>query len=135
MIGNVPFFVGSIGGGVLIAILLATLNTMLMAAREQTRDVGVLKALGFQDGTMFSLMLAQSLILTTVGGMSGLLLAFATQEPLAGVLGTVFPGYHITARTALEALLVTLLIGVLAGIVPALRARQLSVLNALRSVG
>jgi len=135
MIGNIPFFVGSIGGGVLIAILLATLNTMLMAAREQTRDVGVLKALGFQDGTMFSLMLAQSLILTTVGGMSGLLLAFATQEPLAGVLGTVFPGYHITARTALEALLVTLLIGVLAGIVPALRARQLSVLNALRSVG
>lgn len=135
MVGNVPFFVGSIGGGVLIAILLATLNTMLMAAREQTRDIGVLKALGFRDGTVFGLMLGQSMLLTAVGGFGGLLLAIATEQPLARVLGTVFPGYHIAAETALEAIFATLAIGLLAGIMPALRARKLSVLTALRSVG
>lgn len=134
MVGNVPFFVGSIGGGVLIAILLATLNTMLMAAREQTRDIGVLKALGFRDGTVFGLMLGQSMLLTSLGGLAGLLIALMTQGPLAKILGTMFPGYHIAPQTILEALLVTLAIGILAGIVPALRARNLSVITALRSV-
>ncbi|MFM7281263.1 MAG: ABC transporter permease [Planctomycetia bacterium] len=135
MVGNVPFFVGSIGGGVLIAILLATLNTMLMAAREQTRDIGVLKALGFRDGTVFGLMLGQSMLLTGVGGIGGLLIALSSEQFFAQLLGTAFPGYHIAAETVVEAVIATLLIGVLAGIVPALRARKLSVLTALRSVG
>jgi putative ABC transport system permease protein len=126
--------VGSIGGGVLIAILLATLNTMLMAAREQTRDIGVLKALGFRDGTVFGLMLGQSMVLTSLGGLAGLLIALMTQGPLAKILGTMFPGYRIAPQTILEALLVTLAIGILAGIVPALRARNMSVITALRSV-
>ncbi len=49
MLGNVPTFIGAIGGGVLIAILLACVNTMLMAGREQEHAIGILKALGFPD--------------------------------------------------------------------------------------
>jgi putative ABC transport system permease protein len=53
MFGNIPLFLGWIGGGVLLAILLACINTMLMAMREQTTDIGIIKSVGFTDGAMF----------------------------------------------------------------------------------
>lgn len=133
MVGNVPLFVTSIGGGVMIAILLATLNTMLMAAREQTRDVGVLKALGFSDGSVFGLLLSQSLLLCLAGGGVGIALAVLSGPSMAVSLGTMFPGYEVTRGTIAQAAVLTVVIGFFAGIAPALRARGLSVISALRS--
>jgi putative ABC transport system permease protein len=133
MVGNVPMFVSSIGGGVMIAILLAALNTMLMSAREQTRDVGVLKALGFADSAVFGLMLMQSIVMCGIGGLLGIGLALLTEQEAARGLGTMFPGYEVADVTLRQALLVTLAIGVMAGLAPALRARALSVIRALRS--
>lgn len=133
MMGNIPFFVLAIGGGVLVAILLATLNTMLMASREQTRDIGVLKALGFSDGTVFGVMLAQSLVLCCIGGFSGIGLALLTEPLMANMLGTMFPGYAVTGETLLLAVLLTLGVGLFAGLAPAWRARGLEVVEALRA--
>jgi len=133
MIGNVPMFVSSIGSGVMIAILLATLNTMLMSAREQTRDIGVLKALGFSDGTMFGLLLTQSFVMCGLGGLLGILLAVGSEPAMAKMLGTMFPGYEVTRGTVVEAALITLGLGLFAGIAPALRARAIDVIQALRS--
>lgn len=132
MVGNVPKLVASIGGGVLLAILLACVNTMLMAAREQTRDVGILKALGFTDGAMFRLQLAQSLALCGLGGGLGILLALATQTGIATTMNQFFPGYAVEPRTVAEAVAVTLSLGLLAGIVPARSAARLSSVEALR---
>jgi putative ABC transport system permease protein len=135
MIGNVPLFVSSIGGGVMVAILLAALNTMLMAAREQTRDIGVLKALGFGDGVVAGVLLWQSLALCACGGGVGILLAASTEDFVAKMLGTVFPGYEVTSATLWAAAGATLLVGLVAGVGPALRARGLSVIDALRRTG
>ena len=135
MIGNVPLFVSSIGGGVMVAILLAALNTMLMAAREQTRDVGVLKALGFGDAVVGNMLLMQSLAMCLTGGLLGIALAVGSEEPMSKMLGTVFPGYEVTQGTLLTAALVVVGIGLLAGIGPALRARSMSVITALRRTG
>jgi putative ABC transport system permease protein len=133
MIGNVPLFVASIGSGVMLAILLAALNTMLMAAREQTRDVGVLKALGFSDGRVFGVMMIQSLVLCGMGGLIGVGLSKFTEPLFVGMLGTYFPGYAVTNDVMLAGALVTLATGIVAGIVPALNARKLPVIQALRA--
>ncbi len=133
MIGNVPLFVASIGSGVMLAILLAALNTMLMAAREQTRDVGVLKALGFSDGRVFGVMMIQSLVLCGLGGFIGVGLAKFTEPLFVGLLGTYFPGYAVTDDVMLAGALVTLATGIVAGIVPALNAKRLPVIQALRA--
>ncbi|MEL6613466.1 MAG: ABC transporter permease, partial [Bacteroidota bacterium] len=71
MFGNVPFFVSTIGGGVLLAILLAVVNTMLMSGREQTREIGILKALGFSDGDTVKVLVGQSVFICAVGADSG----------------------------------------------------------------
>lgn len=133
MIGNVPFFVASIGGGVMLAILLAVLNTMLMSAREQTRDVGVLKALGFTDAGVFGLMLLQSLVLCSLGGGLGILLAKLTEPAIEKFLATMFPNYIVTGSTLLQATGLTLGLGLLAGIAPAVRARGLKAVEAMRA--
>src|SRR5262245_15598089 len=125
MFGNIPLFVGWIGSGVVLAILLACINTMLMTMREQTIDIGIMKALGFTDGAMFSLLVAQGLFLCVLGGGLGMLLARATEGGVADGLGTMFPGYRILPGTYALAAVVTLVLGLLAGVVPAWSARSL----------
>ncbi len=134
MVGNVPFFVSAIGGGVLIAIVLACINTMLMAFREQLHDAGILKAVGFTDGSVAGMMLTQSLLLCGIGGFGGIALAKLSEPGLRAALGSMFPGYEVTSETLLLATGLTLAIGLVAGVMPALRARALRVVEALRSV-
>jgi putative ABC transport system permease protein len=132
MFGNIPLFVGWIGGGVVLAILLASINTMLMSMREQSTDIGIMKSLGFTDQSMFGLLIVQALCLCAVGGGVGLLLAWSTQGAIAVWMAAFFPGYVITARTFALAAGVTVAIGFAAGIMPAWRARQLRCVEALR---
>jgi len=132
MFGNLPLFVGWIGGGVVLAILLACINTMLMAVREQSHEIGILKALGFTDGSMFGLLIVQALFLCSLGGGLGMLLAWSTQGWVSEQLGAQLPGYAITQGTFALAALVTLALGLLAGIVPARTAARLRCVEAMR---
>ena len=117
----------------MLAILLAVLNTMLLSTREQTRDVGVMKALGFTDGSVFGLMLLQSLVLCGLGGGIGMLAAKLSEPALEAMLATMFPNYLVTGTTLLLAAGFTLALGLVAGIAPALRARRLQAVEALRA--
>jgi putative ABC transport system permease protein len=135
MVGNVPRLVSFIGAGVFFAILLACVNTMLMAAREQTRDVGILKSLGFTDATLFRYYIVQSLVLCGAGGGLGILFALASKPAISAFLGRYFPGYEVKPATVALAVGVTLLVGLLAGIVPARNAGRLDPVHALRHGG
>jgi putative ABC transport system permease protein len=133
MVGNIPLFVGWIGSGVLIAILLACMNTMLMAMREQLSEIGILKSLGFTDGAMFRMLIVQSLVLCAIGGGLGLLIAKATESWIAEKLGAMFPGYAILPATFALGAAITVGLGLAAGIVPAFHASRLRVVEALRT--
>jgi ABC-type antimicrobial peptide transport system permease subunit len=130
---NIPFFVAMIGGAVLLAILLAAVNTMLMAGREQTRDIGIMKALGFTDGSMFTLLILQALVLCGLGGGIGIGLALLTQGPIAGAIGYMFPGFAVEPATIAAAVTATIVVGLLAGIVPARSASRLRCVEALNA--
>lgn len=131
MFGNVPFFVSAIGGGVFAAILLACINTMLMAAREQRRDIGILKALGFKDGSVATVLLAQSMTLCSLGGLAGIALALVTEDPIGAAMGAFFPGYQIEMDTLITAVVLVLIVGLAAGLAPAWTARKAKVIDTL----
>lgn len=133
MLGSVPFFVGAIGTGVFFAILLAVINTMLMASREQTRDVGILKALGFSNGTVFLVFLGQSLLLSVLGGGLGVLLSKGAEPGIAAALGTRFPGFTVLDRTILSGFLGAVTVGIVAGLAPAFQLSRSKVVDALRA--
>lgn len=133
MVGGLPTLISAIGSVVMLAILLGTANTMLMAFREQTRQLGILKALGFSDLWAFGLLMGQSLILCSLGGGMGIALSAAMEPGISAGLNSFFPGYAVQPATYAIALGSTLAVGLLSGIVPAWNARRLKPIESLRA--
>jgi putative ABC transport system permease protein len=96
-------------------------------------EVAVMKTLGFQDGALFGIVLAEALTICLVGGAVGLVLARVTVGS-AREIQSMIPGFAIDARTILFGAALAVLLGTLTGLVPALQASRLSVVDALRRV-
>ncbi len=133
MLGSVPIFINSIGGGVLFAIVLAVLNTMLLSFRQRFHEIGILKSLGFTDGVTFGILLFESVTICAIGGTLGIGAALATADSMAASLSTVLPTFVVTPQTIGLGLGLALGIGVAAGLFPAWQARQLQCIDALRA--
>jgi putative ABC transport system permease protein len=134
MYGNVPFLIGVIGFAVVIAMLAVAANTMMMAARERTNEFAVMKTLGFGDGTLFALVLAEAALLTLLGGVSGALLAkFAIEGSDFNAFGFL-PPMEIRWSTIALGISLALAMGMVSGLVPAVQAARLRIVDALRRV-
>ncbi len=132
MMGNLPTFLGMIGAAVLVAILFGVVNTMTIAARERLRSMGILKSLGFSDRVPMRLYLMESTMLVLTGGAIGVALAWMTQAPLRAMFGTFIPVYHVDQETYLAAVVTCIGVGLLGGLIPAVRAARLAPVEALR---
>ncbi len=134
MWGNVSLLMGTIGMAVVFAILLVTANAMMMNARERTKEVAVLKTIGFGNGRLFSMVMLEAGIITVIGAIIGLggakLLYKTTNFNAAGFL----PGFDVTTDTLLMGAGIALLLMLASGLVPAIRAARLPVVQALRTV-
>src|SRR6202035_4781122 len=75
-VGNIALITASIMGAVFFTILLVTGNTMAQAVRERTGELGVLKAIGFTNNQVLTLVLVESCLLSVLGGVVGLGLAW-----------------------------------------------------------
>lgn len=130
-IGNIVFIVAAILSAVFFTILLVTGNTMAQAVRERTGELGVLKAIGFTNGQIVSLVLAESCLLTVLGGTLGLGLAWmmiSRGDPTSGLL----PMFFFPTRDLLVGFGISIALGFVTGIFPALQAMRLRVADALR---
>lgn len=139
MAGNLAFLLNAIGLMVSFAILLVSANTMSMAIRERRSVVAVLKTLGFRSATVMGLVIGESIAIAMVGGVVGVLMAlFAVHAtprlPLVGGVFAQAPEAGFSPWVALIGLAVALVLGVLAGFVPALGAFRARITDMLRSV-
>lgn len=131
-IGDVGTIVTGILAAVFFTMLLVAGNTMAQAVRERTGELAVLKTLGFTDGKVLGLVLAESLAVAALGGVLGLAAGWVVVSGMASELGAFLPAVYVRPRDlALGAALVAL-VGVVAGILPALQAMRLEVVQALR---
>jgi putative ABC transport system permease protein len=131
--GNIRFMIVSIGSVVFFTLLLVTGNTMAIAVRERTSEIGVLKTLGFQGGRVLWLVLAESLTLALIGGAVGLGLAklfTMGNNPTGGAL----PVFYFPTGRLLAGLMLALLVGLASGVIPAVLAMRLKIVDALRRV-
>jgi putative ABC transport system permease protein len=131
--GNIELLLLSVGGVVFFTLLLVTGNTMAIAVRERLRDLAVLKAVGFSDGFVLILILAETMVVAAVGGSAGLALAklFTLRgDPTGGLL----PFFYLPPNTIVLGFALAMLVGLLAGLLPALSAMRLRVVDALRKV-
>jgi putative ABC transport system permease protein len=131
--GNIQFLMLSIGGVVFFTLLLVTGNTMAIAVRDRVRELAVLKAVGYSDTFVLGLVLGEALLLAFVGGGIGILLAKLLTlggDPTRGLL----PFFYLPPSAAIAGIVLALLVGILGGILPALSAMRLRVVDALRRV-
>jgi putative ABC transport system permease protein len=131
--GNIQLLIMSVGSVVFFTLLLVTGNTMAIAVRERTRELAVLKAVGFTDRFVLGLVIAETMVVAAVGGGVGLGLAKLFTlggDPTGGLL----PFFYLPPDSIAVGLGLALAVGFAAGILPALAASRLRVVDALRRV-
>jgi putative ABC transport system permease protein len=134
MYGNVGLLLNAVGLAVFFAILLVAANGMMMAARERTSEVAVLKTLGFSDRLLVGLVLAEAAAITVIGGSLGVFGAKLLFEG-TGFQGAGFlPGFEVKLSTAIVGMLIAIALGLISGLVPAWQAARLPVAHTLRRV-
>jgi len=132
-IGNIGAIIRWILTAVFFTLLVVAGNTMAQSVRERTNELGVLKTLGFTNRTVLLLVLAESFALALLGGGLGLGLAalmIAGGDPTGGYL----PIFYFPEKDAVWGVVFVVLLGFVAGILPAVQAMRLRIVDALRRV-
>jgi putative ABC transport system permease protein len=137
--GNLTLLLNGIGIAVTFTILLVTANTMSMAVRERRTEIAVLKTLGFGSALVMALILGEAVLLGSLGGGVGILLGSAMIKvlpsvPFVGDAVRQFPNLGLPTAVGVMAFGVSLLLGLLAGVVPAFGAYRSKITDMLRTV-
>lgn len=129
--GDIGLIVSAIMAAVFFTVLLVTANTMAQGVRERVGDIAILKTLGFRDGTVCALVVAEALALLLAGGCAGLGLAALALPTLSRSLRGQLPPLAVGVDTWLLGLAIMLGLGLAVGLPPALGALRLKIVDAL----
>jgi len=130
-IGDMGMLVTRILAAVFFTILILTGNTMAQSIRERIPELAVLKTLGFSDGQVTALVLAEAALLLVIGGGLGMTIAVAFLPFLNASTGGRFPPLFVGLETWIMAGAVAATLAVAIGLPPAWRARRLRIVDAL----
>lgn len=128
---DIGLIVTAIMGAVFFTLLLLTGNTMAQAVRERVPELATLKTLGFKDGTVLALVMIESVLLVALGGLIGLGLASAMMPGVAAASQGAISLPGVASQTWLIGIVLMVVLGVVVGVVPALRAKRLKIVDAL----
>jgi putative ABC transport system permease protein len=136
MAGNVQVYIRNISLAVMFSLTLVSANAMAMAMRERTTEVAVLKAIGFSRQRVLNMILGESCFISAIGGLLGLAVGGIFIELLHQAMPQIMPLSisDMVGPWMLWIVAVAVGIGLLSGMVPAIRAAQLSVVDGLRRV-
>lgn len=130
-VGDIGAIMTVIAAVVILFILFVAGNAMAQSIRERTNELAILKTLGFNDRKVLGMVLIESTLVAVLGGALGLGLAWvviAQGDPTGGFL----PIFHFPPKDVVLGVVLVVALGVLAGMVPALQASRLRIVDALR---
>lgn len=127
---DIGMIVTSIMGAVFFTLLLLTGNTMAQAVRERVPELATLKTLGFKDSTVLTLVMVESVLLIGLGGLLGMGLAALILPAISPKSMGMLPP-HVPTPTWLVGIVLIVVIGIVVGLLPALRAKRLKIVDAL----
>ncbi len=139
MLSAVLKAVDVVSGIILLILLMILANTIAMGVRERSSEYGTLRALGFTPGHIRFFIIGESVTVGFIAGLVGLGIAVplvngGVSRFIEENMGGMFPYFRIDPLTVVFALLLAITLGGLAGVIPALQAGRLTVVNALRRV-
>jgi putative ABC transport system permease protein len=135
LVMGIRLFVWIVGIGTILAGVVGVSNIMMITVRERTREIGVRKALGATPWSIVSLVLQESILITSVSGYFGLVLGIAVLEAASKALPEdgFFIHPEVDLRVAIYATILLVAAGAFAGFVPARRAAAVKPVEALRN--
>lgn len=131
-IGNIGKILTAVLSAVFFTILLVAGNTMAQAVRERTEELGVLKAMGFTPKLVVGLIVGESCLISVLGGGVGLALAWVLITTGGDPTGGALPIFFLPPAKLVAGAVLVVLLGLLAGVLPAFQAMRLNVSDALR---
>jgi putative ABC transport system permease protein len=120
---------------VIIIIMAVVANTMAMTTRERIGEYAILKTMGFGGWHILSLILGESLVITLVGGVLGIVLTFPAAAVFSHELSNFFPIFNVEAKTIYLDFAAALLVGIIAAVVPTRLAIRIRIADGLRRIG
>ena len=126
-LGDIGFVLRAILGAVFFALLFLTGNTMMQSVRERIPELAVLKTLGFGDGKVLGLVLAESLLLCLLAAFIGLALSYAALP----IIKIALQGVELAPTALIPGVGAAVLLALIVGTAPALRAMRLNIVDAL----
>ena len=120
---------------VIVIIFAVVANTMAMTARERLAENATLKALGFGPGFVAGLIIGESIMIVAIGGAIGILLTFPVAAGFKSAMGSMFPVFYVTPQTVMMQVACAAAVGLLAGLLPSIRAARVKIVDGLRYVG
>ncbi len=130
---RIQYLLGAIGGVSLLVAAIGIINTMMMSIYERTREIGIIKVLGCRMSNIAGMFLAESAFIGLFGGALGLGVSFGLGLLLNAALASSGLTSVIPLNLAVGAVAISVLVGLLAGLYPAIRAMRLSPLAAIRN--
>ena len=125
--GDIGFVLRAILGAVFFTLLFLTGNTMMQSVRERVPELAIMKTLGFGDGMVLGLVLAEALMLCLIAAVIGLGLSFGALP----IIKTVLQGVELSPKALIPGLGAAVLLALIAGMPPALRAMRLNIIDAI----
>ena len=135
---GVRILIWIVGIGTLLSGVVGVSNIMLVTIKERTREIGVRRAIGAKPGMIIRQVVAESLLLTVLAGIVGLVIGVAIMAVVSGITGqnvsenVMFLNPQIGFGAAVAATVIIVLSGLLAGVLPAMRAIQIKAIDAIR---
>jgi putative ABC transport system permease protein len=130
-LGNIGFFISAVVSAVLFMLLFLTGNTMMQSVRERMPEFAVLKAMGYSDSKLLWLVYAESAILCVLAALTGLAIAKLGIPRIKEFAPQTGQLLLMPWSAALTGLGFSFVVAIISGLVPALRARRLSITDAL----
>ena len=127
-------FIWIMGIGTIIAGIMGVSNIMLIVVKERTREIGIRKAIGASPASVMGQIMMEALVITAIAGYGGLLLGIGVLESVARFLpgGPMFRDPEVNIGVAVQALVLLIITGTLAGLIPARHAARIRPIEALR---
>jgi len=120
---------------VIFIIMAVVANTMAMTTRERIGEYAILKTLGFGGGHIAVLIFGESLVITIMGCLLGVVLTFPATKVISHELGTYFPVFNVERETLYLNFVAALIIAFVAAIIPTRRAIKIRIADGLRRIG
>ncbi len=134
-LGNIKLFLLSIASAVVFTMLMVSANTIAMAVRERTREIGVLKTLGYPSGTILNLVLGEATAIALLGGILGVGGAYIITSALEDMMVMFFTGFGLPPWAVPICMAISLIVGLGSSAFPAILASRTKTVDALRFAG